>query len=117
VDKLSRRLVPDELWAVVEPLIPLPKTRPQGGGKTRLNNREVFTAITFVLTSRCAWHQLPANFNVTTPTAHRRFTEWTDAGLWYRLGLAIPVLDHPEIADWSLAILDGARARAKNQTL
>jgi len=45
VDELSRRLVPDELWALVEPLIPAAKTRPQGGGMSRVDDRAVFTAI------------------------------------------------------------------------
>jgi hypothetical protein len=31
-DQLSLRLVPDELWVLVEPLIPKFRPRPQGGG-------------------------------------------------------------------------------------
>lgn len=31
-DQLSLRLVPDELWALAEPLIPKFRPRPQGGG-------------------------------------------------------------------------------------
>jgi transposase len=50
-DELSRRLVPDELWALVEPLIPPAKARPQGGGMGRVDDRAVFTAIVFMLTS------------------------------------------------------------------
>src|SRR3954463_5015724 len=85
MDELARRLVPDELWALVEPLIPPAKTRPQGGGMSRVDDRAVFTAIVFVLTSGCAWRHLPPSFGVTVPTAHRRFTQWTQAGLWRRL--------------------------------
>jgi hypothetical protein len=33
VDRLSLRLVPDELWALAEPLIPAFAPRPQGGGR------------------------------------------------------------------------------------
>ncbi|MEV6235035.1 transposase, partial [Saccharopolyspora shandongensis] len=51
VDELSRRLVPDELWALVEPLVPAHQVRPQGGGRSRVDDRAVFTAIVFVLTS------------------------------------------------------------------
>ncbi len=88
-DSLSRRLVPDELWALVEPLIPSAKVRPQGGGRSRTDPRAVFTAIVFVLTSGCAWRHLPPSFGVSVPTAHRTFTEWTEAGLWRRFHHAV----------------------------
>ncbi|RCW41096.1 hypothetical protein DFQ14_109173, partial [Halopolyspora algeriensis] len=32
MDELSHRLVPDELWELVAPLIPQAGVRPQGGG-------------------------------------------------------------------------------------
>jgi len=81
VDDLSRRLVTDELWALAQPLIPGFDPRPQGGGTTPVDDRAVFTAIVFVLTSGCAWRYLPPSFGVTVATAHRRFTDWTKAGL------------------------------------
>ena len=58
-DQLSLRLVPDELWALAEPLIPKFRPRPQGGGTAPLDDRAVFTAIVYVLTSGCAWRDLP----------------------------------------------------------
>jgi transposase len=66
-------LVPDALWEIVEPLIPRFVARPQGGGSAPADDRAVFTAIVFVLTSGCAWRHLPPSFGVTVPTAHRRF--------------------------------------------
>jgi transposase len=114
MDELSRRLVPDELWALVEPLIPPGKTRPQGGGMSRVDDRAVFTAIVFVLTSGCAWRHLPPSFGVTVPTAHRRFTEWTSAGLWRDVHRAVlDELGGRGMIDWSRAVLDGASVRAK----
>ena len=114
VDSLSRRLVPDALWEIVRPLIPAVPPRPQGGGTAVTDDRAVFTAIVFVLTSGCAWRHLPPSFGVSMPTAHRRFTAWTEAGLWPKLHRA--VLDRigakGEI-DWSAAILDAAAVRAK----
>ncbi|HZU46379.1 MAG TPA: IS5 family transposase [Mycobacterium sp.] len=111
---MSRRLVPDELWALVEPLIPAAKTRPQGGGMSRVDDRAVFTAIVFVLTSGCAWRHLPPSFGVTVPTAHRRFSEWTRAGLWRRLHHAVlDELGSRGLIDWSRAVVDAASVRAK----
>lgn len=113
-DRLADRLVPDGLWEIVEPLIPPSPVRRQGGGRRRVEDRAVFTAVVFVLTSGCAWRHLPPSFGVTAPTAHRRFQEWTEAGLWARLHRA--VLDRLGAAgelDWSRAIVDAASVRAK----
>ena len=54
MDKLALRLVPDELWKLVAPLIPRFTPRRQGGGTAPVDDRAVFTAIVFVLTSGCA---------------------------------------------------------------
>lgn len=114
MDELSRRLVPDELWALVEPLIPPAGKRPQGGGMAAVDARAVFTAIVFVLTSGCAWRHLPPSFGVTVPTAHRWFVRWTQAGLWRRLHQAVlDELGGNGLIDWSRAVLDGASVRAK----
>jgi transposase len=113
IEQLSARLVPASLWAVVEPLIPAAKVRRQGGGRGRVCNRSVFTAIVFVLSSGCAWRHLPASFGVTVPTVHRRFQEWTDLGLWVRLRRAAAdgACGNDEI-DWIRAVLDAADRRA-----
>ncbi|WP_232284153.1 IS5 family transposase [Saccharomonospora glauca] len=102
------------MWALVEPLVPAHQVRPQGGGRSRVDDRAVFTAIVFVLTSGCAWRHLPPSFGVKVPTAHRRFTEWTKAGLWRRLHRAVlDELGSQGMIDWSRAVLDGASVRAK----
>jgi transposase len=117
VDELARRLVPDELWELVETLIPPVKPRPQGGGRSRVDDRAVFTAIVFVLTSGCAWRHLPPSFGVTVPTAHRRFTQWTQAGLWWRLHhAALDELNSQGLIDWSRAVVAGACIRMRNGT-
>nr|WP_245560233.1 IS5 family transposase [Actinopolyspora halophila] len=116
MDDLSRRLVPDELWDIAAPLLPEHGVRHQGGGRRRASDRSVFTAIVFVLTSGCSWRQLPPSFGVSVPTAHRRFQEWTQAGVWRRLHRA--VLDELGSAgdlDWERAIVDGASVRAKKR--
>ena len=113
-DNLSLRLVPDELWALVEPLLPAFALRRQGGGTTPVDDRAVFTAVVYVLTSGCAWRMLPPPFGVTVPTAHRRFTQWTEAGLWRRLQCAVlDELGSEGLLDWSRVVVDGASVRAK----
>ena len=113
IEQLSSRLVSPNLWAVVEPIIPPAKVRRQGGGRGRVCNRAVFTAIVFVLSSGCAWRHLPASFGVTVPTVHRRFQEWTDLGLWVRLRRAAAEgACGTEELDWIRAVLDAADRRA-----
>jgi transposase len=117
-------LVPDALWVLVEPLVPEFKPRPQGGGSAPLPARAVFTAIVYVLTSGCAWRDLPPLFGVPFQTAHRRFSQWTEAGLWRRLHDAVldeldelDELGSEGLIDWSRAILDGACVRARRGDL
>ena len=106
--------MPDGLWEIVEPLLPAFWLRPQGGGTVPRDQRAVFTAVVYVLTSGCAWRHLPGEFGISPATAHRRFAAWTRAGLWRRLHRA--VLDQLGAAgqlDWTSAIVDGASVRAK----
>jgi transposase len=118
VDALSKRLVPDELWSLAEPLVPSFERRPQGGGTEPVGDRAVFTAIVYVLTSGCPWRLLSPSFGVTVPTAHRRFTDWTKAGFWRRLHCAVlDELGSQGLIDWSRAVLDGASVRAKKGAL
>ncbi|MFD8295071.1 transposase [Streptomyces bauhiniae] len=41
-------------------------------------------AVVYVRTSGCAWRHLPSTFGTSPATVHRRFTAWTEAGLWRR---------------------------------
>jgi transposase len=111
---LSRRLVPDELWQLAAPLMPRFTSRPQGGGTAPVDERAVFTAVVYVLTSGCAWRHLPESFDVSPATAHRRFTVWTEAGLWRRLHrAALNEIGAGGELDWTSAIVDAASGRAR----
>src|SRR3984893_8778087 len=120
ISPLSRRLVPDRLWALVQPLIPVPKVRPQGGGRSRVGDRAVFVAVVYVLTSGCAWRRLPVSFGIAVPTAYRRFVEWNGVDLWQRLYDTVleatdsgdPAGSSEPMTDWARAIRDAAKARA-----
>ncbi len=113
-ERLGQELVPDGLWDIVEPLLPPQPERPQGGGTRFRDDRAVFTAIVYVLTTGCAWRHLPAEFGVSKATAHRRFVAWTEAGLWRRLHRAVlDRLGEQAAIDWSRAVVDAASVRAK----
>lgn len=51
-------LVPDALWNLIEPLLPIPSPIPQGG-RPRLKDRACLAGIVFVLRSGIRWRMLP----------------------------------------------------------
>ncbi|MFI6166447.1 IS5 family transposase [Nocardia sp. NPDC051052] len=111
---MSKRLAPEGLWELVEPLLPEFAPRTQGGGRAPVDQRAVFTAVVYVLASGCAWRMLPPTFGVSVPTAHRRFTAWTKTGVWRRLHRAVlDELGSQGLIDWSRAVVDAASIRAK----
>ncbi|MBZ6255463.1 transposase [Streptomyces olivaceus] len=110
----SKHLVPDELWELVAPLLPSFAARPQGGGTAPRDERAVFTAVVYVLTSGCVWRHLPPTSDASSATALRRFTVWTEVGLWRRLHRAVPdELGVRGEVDWISGIGDAASVRAK----
>ncbi|MFD8641049.1 transposase [Streptomyces zaomyceticus] len=112
--ELSCRLVPDTLWDLTAPLLPRFSIRPQGGGTSPLSERAVFTAVVYVLTSGCSWRLLPDTFGVSSATAHRRFTVWSNSGLWQALDrAAAEQLGRGSEAGWVAAIVDAAHLRRR----
>ena len=111
---MSKPLVPDELWGVVEPLLPPEPPKPKGG-RPRVPDRACLTGIVFVLKAGIPWEYLPREMGCGSGmTCWRRLEAWTQAGVWHRLHQAL--LERLEGAgeiDWSRASLDGASVPAK----
>ncbi len=55
---MPKPLVTDELWTVVEPLLPEQPPKPKGG-RPRVNDRAALTGILFVLKTGVPWEMLP----------------------------------------------------------
>ena len=74
----------------------------------------MLAAIVYLVQAGCTWRQLPAAlFGVSRATAHRRFTEWTRAGLWQRLHQQfLHRLGVRGEIDWSRAVVDSIAVRA-----
>lgn len=110
---IVERLVPDGLWEAFQQVAPAAPVRAQGGGRRRHGDREVLAAVVFVAASGCAWRHLPPVFGASGPTAHRRFTEWSRAGVWEELRRR---LDAEPVgrgdAEWSRQAVDAVAARA-----
>jgi len=81
---MNKPLVPDELWAIVEPLLPEPP-KPKGG-RPRVSDRACLTGIIFVLKRGIPWDMLPQEMGCGSSVAcWRRLRDWQDAGVWDRL--------------------------------
>jgi transposase len=61
------RLVPDELWAFVEPLLP-PRSPKAKGGRPRVPDRTALEGIVYVLRSGIPWRMLPKEFGCSGVT-------------------------------------------------
>ncbi len=102
-----------ELWAKMERLLPPRPDHPLGGHNPRVPDRTAMDAILFVLRTGCQWNALNATGICSSSSAHRRFVEWTEAGVFeafWREGL----LAYDELAgiDWAWLALDGAMGKA-----
>jgi transposase len=109
-DVLESEII-DDLYCIIKSLIPPSGVR---RGKPRVDDKSVFRAIVFVLATGCAWQRLPPALGVTPATAHRRFCEWSRAGLWQRGHDAVVERGcEPEIVVKSLLVLRSADARKR----
>lgn len=106
--------VSDELWAVVEPLIPKRRnTHPCGGGRKPTDPRRAFAAIVFVWRTGCQWKSLDATGLCKGSTAHDWFDRWTSAGVFERLWRVLQGrYDELKGLDWSFVSVDGCMTKA-----
>ncbi len=105
--------VPDWLWAEVEPLLPGRPAHPLGCHNPRVPDRDAMDAILLVLRTGMQWNALNATGICSSSSAHRRFQEWREAGvfeeLWRRALLAY---DERHGLEWEWLAMDGAMTKA-----
>jgi transposase len=112
---LADRLVPDELWELVEPLLPPPPPREHGGAPRRIPDRACFAAVVFMLRTSTPWELLPARELGcgSWSTVYRRFTRWASAGLFDELHLVLlDKLGETGRLDWRRVSVDSVSLRA-----
>ena len=77
--------ISDELWAVLEPLLPVHVNRHRfGGGRPRVADRRCADAIFYVLRTGCQWEALNQTEVGAPSTAHGRFQDWVDAEVFLK---------------------------------
>ena len=110
----TKELVSDELWAIVEPLLPPNPSGPKPG-RPRVPDRTAFAGIVYVLRSSIPWRMLPRKeFGCSGVTCWRRLRDRREAGVFERLHRALlDRLSKAGLIDWSRASLDSASVPAK----
>lgn len=108
------RVVTDELWLRLEPLIPVPERRYRFPGRRRVDNRAALEGILFVVSTGMRWNDLPAAmFGASGATCWRRLKEWHEAGVWQRLHEAVLAeLRAAGLLDLAHAVVDSSHLRA-----
>jgi transposase len=111
---MSKPLLPDDLWAVVEPLLPPEPPKPKGG-RPRISDRAALTGILFVLRSGTPWELLPREMGCGSGmTCWRRLRDWQRAGVWDRLQrVLLDRLGRRNAIDFGRAALDSAAVASK----
>jgi transposase len=113
---MSKPLIDDELWNIIEPLLPRPKRRRKKnpGRLPGVSDRTALTGIVFVLRSGIPWKMLPLEMGCGSgTTCWRRLKKWQRAGVWKRLHQALlSKLHQAERIDFTRAIADSSSVRA-----
>jgi transposase len=112
---MAKPLVSDELWEVLQPLLPPPKPRRRRfPGRKPLDDRKALTGILFVLKTGIPWEDLPMEMGCGCGmTCWRRLYAWQQAGVWFQLHqVLLARLDDADKIDWLRAAADSSFARA-----
>jgi transposase len=106
---MAKALLPDDLWALIQPLLPAYRPSPKGG-RPRIDDRADLTGILFVLKTGLPWEYLPRELGCGSGmSCWRRLHAWQQAGSWQRIHDAM--LQHLREYDqiqWERASVDSA---------
>jgi transposase len=108
-------IVSDELWELVQPLLPRKERRFRYPGRKRLPDRQALQGILFVLHTGIAWTHLPQELGFGSGvTCWRRLDEWQRAGVWERLHAELLArLRAAGEIEWARAVVDSSQIQAK----
>lgn len=112
---MAKPILDDELWALVEPLLPPPKPRrARYPGRKPIEPRKALTGILFVLRTGIPWEHLPKELGCGSGmSCWRRLRDWTEAGVWDQVHrLLLEKLHGANKLDWSRVVVDSSSVRA-----
>jgi transposase len=112
---VAKPILDDELWALIEPLLPPPKERRKRyAGRKPISNRQALTGILYVLRSGIPWNMLPQEMGCGSGmTCWRRLYTWQEQRLWQRMHeVLLSKLREGDKLDFSRAVVDSSSVRA-----
>lgn len=113
---MPSQLIEDELWKMIEPLLPRRKRRRKKnpGRLPAVTDRAALTGIVFVLRSGIPWKMLPLEMGCGSGvTCWRRLKAWQRAKVWDRLHqVLLSKLREVDRIDFSRAVVDSSSVRA-----
>ena len=112
---MARVILDDELWQLIEPVLPPPKKRRRRNpGRKPKDNRSVLTGILFVLKTGIPWEFLPKEMGCGSGmTCWRRLRDWQAVGVWEKIRrVLLQKLEDAKQIDWSRAVVDSTSIRA-----
>ena len=112
---MAKPVLDDELWKLIEPLLPPPKPpRFRYPGRRPVSNCAALTGILFVLKTGIPWEHLPQEVGCGSGmTCWRRLRDWQKAGVWDRIHrVLLERLREADKIDFSRAVVDSGSVRA-----
>jgi transposase len=77
---VTRREISDEVWAVLEPLLPAVRTT----GRPPIDRRTVVEATAWRFRTGAPWRDVPERFGKWN-SIYKRFSRWAEDGTWEKL--------------------------------
>src|SRR5437016_1425793 len=108
-------LVPDALWAKIQPLLPArPARRQRYPGRLPIEDRAALRGIVFVLRTGVSWREVPVEVaGCSGVTCWRRLRDWTQAGVWPALhALLLDELRAAGALQLDAMVVDASHVRA-----
>lgn len=112
---MAKPILDDELWEIIEPVLPPPKKRRfRFPGRKPISPRAALTGILYVLKTGIPWEYLPQEMNCGSGmSCWRRLRDWQQKGVWDKIHrVLLDRLQQVDRIDWSRAVVDSASVRA-----
>ena len=111
---MAKPILDEELWKIIEPIIPKRNRRFRYPGRKPISDRAALTGILFVLKTGIGWEHLPKEMGCGSGmTCWRRLRDWQKAGVWDKIHQTLlNKLRKADKIDLSRAIADSASVRA-----
>lgn len=111
---MAKQILNDELWQIIEPIIPKKKRRFRYPGRKPIPDKAALTGILFVLKTGIGWEDLPPEMGCGSGmTCWRRLRDWQKAGVWDKIHkVLLSKLRKADQIDFSRAVVDSSSVRA-----